>query len=363
MYPDAPNPVLKLDGLGTIGLPLSTRDAEAIKSRAVQAPFGMGERTVVDKTVRDTWETDSKKVNFASPRWEAFIQRAVEDVCQTLNVNYKTSQPRCELHKLLLYETGSHFLPHVDTEKADGMFATMIVILPSEYTGGTAHLSHSGLSIDYDCSALSLDQVTVLAWFTDVTHEIKPITSGYRLALSYNLIHTTQALRPAVAPNVGITSRLSKVLEAWQKDEGEDAPQKLVCLLDHKYSHANFHAGALKGADAQKAAVLSALAAQHSFALGLANVRCRFAGSADDEFGRGRYGRVGFEEIQDQEVCVEHLVDMQGTLIAPVLEFDEEEEGVPVELVDAIDDGSCDKEEYEAYTENVRAPLIGMYMT
>ena len=61
-FPDAPNPALKLADLGIVGLPLSIRDAEAIKSRAVQAPFGMGERTVVDTTVRDTWEMDTTQV-------------------------------------------------------------------------------------------------------------------------------------------------------------------------------------------------------------------------------------------------------------------------------------------------------------
>lgn len=64
-YADIPNPALKLSDLGIVGLPLSTRDAEAIKSRSIQAPFGMGERTVVDKTVRDTWEMDAKLVCYA----------------------------------------------------------------------------------------------------------------------------------------------------------------------------------------------------------------------------------------------------------------------------------------------------------
>ena len=105
---------------------------------------------------------------------------------------------------------------------------------------------------------------------------------------------------------------------------------KLVCLLDHKYSHANFHVGALKGVDAQKAAVLSSLAAKHEFVLGLANVRCHVFGFADDGFGhvRHRNGHITFSEIDDQEVLVEHLVDMQGALLAPELEFEEEEEGV-----------------------------------
>lgn len=60
---DAPNPSLKIQGLGTIGIPLSTHDAEAIKSKAQQAPFGMGEKTVIDTNVRDTWEIDANVVS------------------------------------------------------------------------------------------------------------------------------------------------------------------------------------------------------------------------------------------------------------------------------------------------------------
>lgn len=61
-YPVAPNPSLQLETLGTVGLPLSTREARAVIEASAQAPFGMGERTVVDKDVRDTWEMDASKV-------------------------------------------------------------------------------------------------------------------------------------------------------------------------------------------------------------------------------------------------------------------------------------------------------------
>ena len=42
---------------------MSERDVVAVKSVAVQAPFGKGERTVVDKSVRDTWEIDGASVS------------------------------------------------------------------------------------------------------------------------------------------------------------------------------------------------------------------------------------------------------------------------------------------------------------
>lgn len=65
-FPEAPNPWLSLARLGTIGLPLSTREAAVIKSEAKQAPFGKGERTIVDRNIRDTWEMDASEVRMAS---------------------------------------------------------------------------------------------------------------------------------------------------------------------------------------------------------------------------------------------------------------------------------------------------------
>lgn len=370
-YSDAPNPALKLSDLGIVGLPLSTREAEAVKSRSRQAPFGMGERTVVDRTVRDTWEMDASLVSFANPKWDQFVSQIVSEVCQTLGVNVAASRPRAELYKLLLYETGSHFLPHVDTEKADGMFATIVIVLPSHFTGGAAHLSFGDLSKVYDCSATSQLETTVLAWYTDVTHEIKPITSGYRLALSYNLIHTTKALRPALVRHDSLTEKLSKVLLAWQ--DQENAPEKLLYLLDHKYSEANLRASALKGADAQRVALLDVLAKKYGFRLGLANAHCNLRGYAEDYGPRRRRGgwysgsedsdedNVDFAEVEEREMTIEHFVDLDGGLIAQKLEFDEETETIPVDLADSVESGPHDGQDYEGYMGNGAGSLSRWY--
>ena len=39
-----------------------------------------------------------------------------------------------DLYKLLVYDPGSFFVNHRDTEKAAGMFATLIIVLPPIYT-------------------------------------------------------------------------------------------------------------------------------------------------------------------------------------------------------------------------------------
>ena len=61
-HPDAPNPAITVSGLGVIGIPLNPREAEVLKGHASQAPFGMADRTVVDTSVRNTWEIDSQQV-------------------------------------------------------------------------------------------------------------------------------------------------------------------------------------------------------------------------------------------------------------------------------------------------------------
>jgi hypothetical protein len=109
-YSDAPNPFLSLGALGSVGLPLSVREAAALKAHCAEAPFGMGERTVIDKAVRDTWEMDAALVAFQNAAWGTFMENVVKETCEALGVSVAASRPRAELYKLLLYETGSQYV-------------------------------------------------------------------------------------------------------------------------------------------------------------------------------------------------------------------------------------------------------------
>ena len=161
------------------------------------------------------------------------------------------------------------------------MFATVIIILPSQFTGGAVHLKHNDNSVVYDTSETSLFETTVLAWYTDVQHEVKPVTSGYRLALSYNLVHTTQSIRPVLSNDTTVLEGLAEVFGAWKNQDMKTDTEMVYYLLDHKYSQANLHVGALKGADAQKVGMLQPLAERHGFEMGFASVECHLTGSAN----------------------------------------------------------------------------------
>ena len=64
--------------------------------------------------------------------WRKYVQRLTQKVAQELGIPSHT-KVASELYKLLLYQQGDHFSPHRDTEKAEGMFATLTISLPSKY--------------------------------------------------------------------------------------------------------------------------------------------------------------------------------------------------------------------------------------
>ena len=135
-------PGLEVEGLGTVGLPLSKAQARALIRRCRQAPYGKGTQTLVDTDVRRVWELDPAHFELTNPKWEALIESILEEVQQRLGIEERKLS--AHLYKLLLYEKGSFFLPHRDGERLDAMVATLIVALPSAHEGGELVVRHEG---------------------------------------------------------------------------------------------------------------------------------------------------------------------------------------------------------------------------
>jgi predicted 2-oxoglutarate/Fe(II)-dependent dioxygenase YbiX len=93
-----------------------------------------------------------------------------------------------ELYKLLVYDTGSFFVKHRDTEKTPRMFATLVIALPSLYTGGELLVRHGDREVRLDLRCPEPSQAAFAAFYADCVHEVLPTTSGCRLTLIYNLL-------------------------------------------------------------------------------------------------------------------------------------------------------------------------------
>ncbi|KAM5518245.1 2OG-Fe(II) oxygenase [Fusarium oxysporum f. sp. phaseoli] len=191
-------------------------DAQAIKSVCQQAPFDHRNRTVVDTSVRNTWELDASNFNLVNKNWfEDFSSRILRYTARGLGL----FELRADPHKLLLYEPGSFFQPHKDSEKEQGMIGTLVVCLPSQHEGG-----------DY----------------SDVTHEVERLTSGYRLVLPYKLFATGEDELWA-----SIFFQQTKDLKSILAKFRTDLPKvgKLLYPLEHLYTESSLCLRNLKGRD------------------------------------------------------------------------------------------------------------------
>jgi predicted 2-oxoglutarate/Fe(II)-dependent dioxygenase YbiX len=293
-------PRLDVVGVGPIALPLLPVQAQQLLAVAAPAPYGRGDATLVDPAVRRTWQIDPARVQIGGRHWEQTLADLVARATAGLGV---TGPVVADLYKLLVYDPGSFFVSHRDTEKAAGMFATLIIVLPSIYTGGALLVRHRDREARLELSCPEPSQVAFAAFYADCVHEVLPITSGYRLALVYNLRRQGRGQVPE-PPNYDTEqARVTALLRQWSagKDASEDdSPEKLLYPLEHAYTPAALAFDALKGADAAVADVLVAAASAADCDLHLALVSITESGSAEHI---GYYGsrRRGWSEEEDEE--------------------------------------------------------------
>ena len=229
--PNFPSPGLTITNYGRIALPILETNIGDLEKYFVQAPYGLGEQTLVDTNVRDSLQLDPEKFQINNPKFNDAVDRLVEQVKKSLDcADLKVTT---HLYKLLLYKKGGHFKPHRDTEKYPGMFATLILQLPSVFTGGDLIIKHSNhekkvvfATADAEFSCM------YAAHYADCEHELTEITSGYRLALVYSLCCESNRVIPT-PPNQP-TQQLAEMFK--QMSEVMAEPQVLGWCLDHCYS-------------------------------------------------------------------------------------------------------------------------------
>ena len=371
-------PGLEVEGLGTVGLPLSKTQARALVRRCRQAPYGKGTRTLVDTNVRRVWEMDPAHFELTNPKWEALIGSILEEVRQRLGLEER--KLAAHLYKLLLYEKGSFFLPHRDGERLDAMVATLIVTLPSAHEGGELVVRHEGREheIAFPGAASGLE-LSWAAFYADCPHEVRPLRSGYRLCLVYNVTLARRRSKKGLgAPSWGaVTARVAELLGAWREaSEEAGGTEKRVVTLEHQYTQDGLAPDMLKGVDRARAEVLFDAAEQAGCIAHLALITLWQLGDVDPDYSdysyrrrRGygsRYhdrdegpgGEYEMGEIIDTSLTADHWSDRHGNARQfGEMRVDDDE----VVADDALDDGEPSEEDFEDYTGNAGMTLERWY--
>ncbi len=298
-------PGLVIEGMGEMGFPVHPIMAKELIRLAKRAPFGRGSKTITDTTVRNAWEIDASMLSFDHTTWPSFLGRMVKKVRKNLGVKHKI---KASLYKLLVYEEGGFFLPHQDSEKEAGMFGTLVIGLPSHYTGGELLVRFSNVEKEIDLAQQAGDsRITYAAFYADCEHEVKPVTAGYRINLVYNLIlqdPSASAETPEYSTEIGEMTRL---LADW-KDHFQDQPKAI--LLSHQYTPTNFAFDRLKGHDLPRANVVleAAQAAGYFCEPALVTHYQSGDGEPDYYYDRRRFvdDDVEMVEVHEEYSTVEH---------------------------------------------------------
>jgi predicted 2-oxoglutarate/Fe(II)-dependent dioxygenase YbiX len=299
-------PALDVDGVGRIALPLLPVQAERLVAVAETAPYGRGEETRVDRDVRRTWQIDPSRIRIGGRHWQETLAELVAGAVLGLGVSEPVT---ADFYKLLVYDAGSFFVDHRDTEKVPGMFATMVLVLPSAHSGGDLIVRHLGREVVVDLHPEEPSEIGFAAFYADCVHEVRPVIAGCRLALVYNLRFLGKR-QPPKPPDYRTERRqATERLRLWA--DAIEEPDKLILPLEHAYTPAELSFETLKGRDAAVASVLVEAAAEADCDLHLALASIEESGSAEytgyDDYRRRR-GRDEEDEFEVGEVFDQDLI-------------------------------------------------------
>ena len=341
---DVPAGALRIDvdGLGELQLPLRAPVTRKLIAQARQARFGRGEQTLTDTGVRDTWEITPDRFTLGGPDWERTLNDVLGRVRTALGLP-PTTILRAEPHALLVYGKGQFFLPHQDSEKHDSMVGTLVVSLPSQHSGGELVIEHAGRRTSYRASG---ERLTFAGFYADCRHEVKPVTRGYRISLTMNLL--AERTRPADTGDAGPAADLAHCLAehftqpaeqryAYGRSLPEPPPNRLVYLLDHEYTQHGLKWDLLKGTDATRAALLRQAAEQADCEPVLALAEVKETWDAAPPYDRyDYYGETEhIDDCEDDECEGDCLLDPDGE---PGAELRRTGDFSDYELTDLIDD-------------------------
>ena len=302
---------LEITEIGTVGLPLSENQAQAIIEHSYQAPYGRGEETILDMEVRRTWQMDSQNIHIQNPQWQLIMRDLVAQIAKQLGLGKRSVSHH--LYKLLVYETGDFFTSHRDTEKVDNMFATLLIALPSEHEGGELFVRHGGQEeMIYFGGEDKRYQIQYAAFYADCKHEVKPVTRGYRCCLVYNLALEDTRHQPMAPDNSVSVGQLNKLLKKHFKQKHS---QKMAILLEHQYTKTGFSFANLKNADRMKVEVLFQAAKSAECEAYLAMVTLWESGDAEGYYGDyygGNEDDCEMGEVYDSSLSVDYWIAADG---------------------------------------------------
>jgi hypothetical protein len=165
-------------------LPDNNHDTEStltdLLSVCDDAVFGHGFKEVKDYSIR-------KASSLKASRFAIKATDIIPDIEQQIG-NYFAGSISLKLDKLNIYGPDGLFKVHKDTPTHQSMIGTIVVCLPSEFEGGEFVIHHKNAEeVVHKWAIKSATHVQFAAFYADVDHEVRRVTQGHRVTISYSV--------------------------------------------------------------------------------------------------------------------------------------------------------------------------------
>ncbi|KAJ7596075.1 hypothetical protein C8J56DRAFT_1116499 [Mycena floridula] len=230
----------------------SNEDLEALSQACQPATFGRGTADIMDEFYRKAGKLDSSRFASLFDLHESGIMDRVASLMVEDSKGIKA-----ELYKLNMYGKGSFFKAHKDTPRGNDMIGSLVVVSRNTTSTLKERVAIEGPSIGY------------IAFYSDIEHEVTPVTSGHRITLTYNL-YVEKPLSPLLEKSTTETD-ISSIYLPLKAADSSFLPEGGRLGWGLQYSYLHLHGpdrgsfdlqsilNALKGADSTLYRVCQAL--------------------------------------------------------------------------------------------------------
>lgn len=296
---------LDVKGVGALTYPIPAAVAEQLCAVGRPAAFGRGDKTLLDSKVRNTWEIPKSRIKLDARAWKPTLTAQLTVLKASLGIP-ENVEIEATFDKMLVYGPGQFFAPHQDSERADNMWGSLVVVLPTDCSGGALVVEHNGEKKTLQRRKDSKNNLLFAGFYADCQHEVRPVVAGHRVVLTYHLSYKQDlpAPKPPASLSVAV-NRVAQCLESYfttsrpvssYSVEPQAPPDRLIYLLDHEYTEKSLGWTHLKNADRVRVTALLEAADRLDCEvfLALTEVYEHWSCYGDDDWGRG-YRRRGWE--------------------------------------------------------------------
>ncbi|KAF9564522.1 hypothetical protein CPC08DRAFT_705265 [Agrocybe pediades] len=306
----APNPCIRLSSGALVSLPFQPQQIyhliDVARFFPVKQEYDESKNVKIEEGSPCRLDFDADKIEFMNPFWKEYTEAIKKKTAAALGIDLNEDpgrELRIQLRELRLSAAGTSLFSLSDSISFRDSAATILILLPSAYTGGAVTVSCPAPLRPqvFDLSKKSAFSTSYIAAYHGLRVTSQPVISGHQLALLYTLeVPSPNFILPIPTPAVYSKEKLQRLFQNWRRNAYKPDNGFLIQPLDHYYDPAALkNEGVerhLKGIDRQRLAILKDIAEPMGYVLCPGTMQCRSCGMSAP---KNRPDNSGDEDSRD----------------------------------------------------------------